>query len=92
MSCRFHVGPHHGTFDTLVSPLNAHERPCASISSEDDLLSTVKCFLDIPEEVVSIGVAAQTRARTRPQPNPVGFGFYRAFASFPTSVVKADAS
>ena len=72
--------------------MNAHERPCASISSEDDLLSTVKCFLDIPEKVVSVGVAAQTRARTRPQPNPVGFGFYRAFASFPTSVVKADAS
>ena len=80
MICRFHVGAHHGTLATLVSPLNAHERPCPSISSEDDLLSTVKCFLDIPEEVVSIGVAAQTRARTRPQPNPVGFGFYRAFA------------
>jgi hypothetical protein len=89
MSCRFHVGPHSGTFETLVSPLNARERPCASISSEDDRLSTLKGFLDSPEEVVSIGVAAHNRARIRPTKSTWIRRFYRAFAILG---VKADAS
>jgi hypothetical protein len=78
--CRFHVGAHHGTLATLVSPLNAHERPCPSISSEDDLLSTLERFLDSPEEVVSIGVAAHNACEDSSNQIQWIRRFYRAFA------------
>ena len=58
------VGPHHGTFETLISALNAREMLCAAISSEDDLFSAVKRFLDRPEEAVSVGLAACKRVRS----------------------------
>ena len=58
------VGPHHGTFESLISALNAREMLCASVSSEHDLLSTVKRFLDSPEEAVSVGLAACKRVRS----------------------------
>ena len=57
------VGPHHGTFEPLISALNAREMLCASVSSEHGLLSTVKRFLDCPEEAVSVGLAACKRVR-----------------------------
>lgn len=57
------VGPHHSSFDTLVNALNARDRLCASISSENDLFSIVKHFLDRPEEAVSVGNAACHRIR-----------------------------
>ena len=58
------VGPHHGTFEALVSALNDREMLCAAVSSEHDLLSTVKRFLDRPEEAVSVGLAACKRVRS----------------------------
>ncbi len=57
------VGPHHGTFESLVSALNARGILCTSVSSEHDLLSTVRRFLDRPEEAVSVGLAACKRVR-----------------------------
>lgn len=58
------VGPHHGTFESLVSALNARGMLCTSVSSEHDLLSTVRRFLDRPEEAVSVGLAACKRVRS----------------------------
>ncbi len=77
--------------NSIVSALNAHERLCKSISSGDDCLLTVNRFLDSPEEIVSIGVAAcncsmRGLVQTNRAEIDFGFGYYCLSRAFPSSV------